>query len=235
MNDSQYKDRDVLVVLSGGQDSTTCLSWALAKFRKVHAITFNYNQKHDREINSAGIIALKSGIESWEQIDLGPVLKGTSPLVNSDNSVGSYASADELPGGVEPTFVPGRNALFLVIAANRAVALGIHDIVTGVCEEDYGGYFDCRRLFIDCMVNALSQGFFGEFIKFNIHTPLMNLTKKETVHLARNLPGCWELLSHTHTCYNGQFPPCGTCHACILRARGFAEAGEVDPLLEGVS
>jgi 7-cyano-7-deazaguanine synthase len=171
-----------------------------------------------------------AGVKSHEVIDMGPILKGTSPLVNSSNSVGSYKNADELPGGVEPTFVPSRNILFLTVASNRAACLGITDMTTGVCQEDFGGYYDCRRVFIDHMEKSLSEGIYGNPDTFKIHTPLMFLTKKESVELAQSLDGCMEALQYSHTCYNGQFPPCGTCHACILRARGFEQAGIEDPI-----
>ncbi len=224
----------VLVLLSGGQDSTTCLYWALDKFGEVHAVTFDYGQRHAMELVAAERIASQAGVKSYEVIPVGKVLKSTSPLVNTNVEVGSYGSAEELPGGVEPTFVPGRNALFLVLAANRAEVLEVRDLVIGVGEEDFIGYFDCRKRFMTAMMAALSVGFSDDPTHFTFHTPLMDLTKKQTVLLAKSLPGCWEALAHSHTCYNGIFPPCGTCHACILRARGFEEAGFPDPLLGGM-
>lgn len=224
-----------LVVLSGGQDSTTCLAWALTQFDEVHAITFRYGQKHAVELESAKKVAEMLGVASHEIVDVGPILKGTSPLVNPEYQVESYAGADVLPGGLEKTFVPGRNMLFLVLAGNRAYNLGCTNLVTGVCEEDFGGYPDCRQVFINSMENALVDGLAIDnddpMAQMTIHTPLMHLTKKETVERALALPGCMEALAYSHTCYNGQVPPCGTCHACLLRSKGFAEAGVVDPLL----
>lgn len=222
-----------LVVLSGGQDSTTCLFWAkhVLKPKHLHAVTFNYGQKHKVEIASSRIIADMAGVASHEVIDIGPILIGSSPLVNDKFSVGRYASVDQLPSGVEPTFVPGRNALFLTIAANRAVALGTSEIITGVCEADFAGYFDCRRIFITKVAEALSEGIFGVPDRLSIHTPLMQLTKKQSVELATQLEGCMEALTYSHTCYNDEVPPCGECHACLLRIRGFVEAGVPDPLM----
>ncbi|MCK5235418.1 MAG: 7-cyano-7-deazaguanine synthase QueC [Deltaproteobacteria bacterium] len=222
----------VLVVLSGGQDSTTCLFWAKEQFpgEDIHALTFDYGQKHAVELNAARKIGKLAGVASHEFVTLGKVLAGTSPLVNSDEEVGQYDSAEELPGGVEPTFVPARNILFLTIAANRAHCLGVEDIITGVCQEDFGGYFDCRRVFIDRMENALSQGIYGVETKLAIHTPLMYMTKKESVEFAIRIPGALHALAYSHTCYNGQNPPCGKCHACILRQKGFDEGNCLDPL-----
>ena len=221
-----------VVLFSGGQDSTTCLYWAMQKFSEVHALSIIYGQKHSVEIDAAKKISKIAGV-THQVVELPKVLTGTSPLV-SDVPLGQYETIDELPGGIEPTFVPGRNALFLVIAANRAAAFGATDIVTGVCEEDYGGYPDCRRAFIDSMESSISLGFSGEKKEFQIHTPLMNLTKKESVLLADQMDGCINALSFSHTCYNGSVPPCGKCHACHLRARGFDDANIVDPLIERV-
>lgn len=220
-----------LVILSGGQDSTTCLAVARQKFGEVHAITFDYCQRHRIEIDSAIAIAEAMGVQSYEVIYLGAILKGSSPLV-SDNPVGCYESAEQLPGGTEPTFVAGRNILFLTIAANRAAVLGITDIYIGVCEADYGGYPDCRTEFIYSMAVALSHGIYGSDDSFRIHTPLMRLTKPESVKLAKDVLGddFDRVFALTHSCYQGVKGGCGKCHACILRDRGFREAGIDDPL-----
>lgn len=224
------KDNAALVLLSGGQDSTTCLYWAKQRFSEVMAVSIGYGQRHEVELVAAKKIAQMADV-SYEHIDLNKVLTGSSPLV-SDNPLGKYSGVDSLPGGIEPTFVPGRNILFLTVAANRAAAGGALNLVTGVCEEDFGGYPDCRREFIDSMETALSLGITGKSGHFKIHTPLMSLSKKQSVQLAMELPGCMEALAYSHTCYDGQVPPCGKCHACLLRARGFDEAGVPDPLIE---
>ena len=218
-----------LVILSGGQDSTTCLYWARERFFDVRALTIDYGQRHRLEIMAATKVAQSAGV-AHEIISVGRLLIGSSPLVNLDEKVGTYERVEDLPGGVEPTFIPGRNLLFLLLAANRAAAHGIRDLVTGVCEEDYGGYPDCRDVFVKHMAVTLGLGFYGESDHFTIHTPLMSLSKKDTVLLAQSL-GCLEALAWTHTCYQGQFPPCQKCHACHLRARGFAEAEIEDPLV----
>ncbi|OPZ90607.1 MAG: 7-cyano-7-deazaguanine synthase [bacterium ADurb.Bin425] len=134
-----------------------------------------------------------------------------------------------LPSGVATTFVPGRNILFFTIAANRAYVHNVDSIVVGVAQQDYGGYPDCRQDFISKLEAALVSGLDR---RLEIVTPLMNMTKKETVELAQSLPGCLDALAYSTTCYEGHFPPCGKCHSCVLRAKGFAEAGVNDPLLE---
>lgn len=218
-----------VVVLSGGQDSTTCLFHVIHRGFRPVAITFDYNQRHRREIQAAQDIALLLNI-NHEVIQLGPILKGTSPLVDNNAELEQYKDHQSLPGGLEKTFVPMRNQLFLTIAANRAYVEGAGVVVTGVCEEDYGGYPDCRRKFINAFEGATIEGTFTNGL-FRVVTPLMHLTKKETVALALTLPGCYEALAFTHTSYDGQYPPTGHDHATLLRAKGFEEAGVPDPLI----
>jgi len=220
-----------LVILSGGQDSTTCLAIACQQFEEVHAITFEYGQKHSIELDSSRNVANLLNIASHEFVSMGRILKGTSPLV-SDTPLGKYESPDDLPGGLEPTFVPGRNILFLTLAANRAAVLGITDLFTGLCEEDFGGYPDCRQVFVDAMQRALSEGIWGQPGRFTIHTPLMHLNKSDSVMLAVEVLGerFEEVMEQTHTCYDGVKGGCGKCHACHLRDRGFKETGIIDPI-----
>jgi 7-cyano-7-deazaguanine synthase len=220
-----------LCVLSGGQDSTTCAAIACQQYDRVHAITFDYGQRHAIELESARAIASSLNLFSHEIIQLGPVLKGTSPLV-SDTPLGQYNSTEELPGGVEPTFIPGRNILFLTIAANRAAVLGIKDIFMGVCEADFAGYYDCRQVFVDAMAVAIGEGVWGNSTAFTIHTPLMQLTKAESVNLAVEVLGdrFESVFELTHSCYAGVKGGCGKCHACLIRDRGFTIAGVPDPI-----
>lgn len=221
----------VVVVLSGGQDSTTCLFWAKEYFEgaAIHAITFDYGQRHSREINAAVRVAEMAGCATHEVVTLGPdVLAGTSPLVDRTKDLEQYKDWKSLPGGLEKTFVPARNALFLTLAANRAYCYGTNAVVTGVCEEDFGGYPDCRRSFIDKLEKALSEGL-EHFI--DIYTPLMSESKESTVRMAYEMPDCWEALAYTHTSYDGQFPPVGKDHATLLRAKGFEQAELPDPLI----
>ncbi len=128
--------------------------------------------------------------------------------------------------GLPSTFVPGRNLIFLTFAAAYAYQRNIEHLVTGVAQTDYSGYPDCRERTIDALQKAIRLGMESDL---HIHTPLMFLSKRETVELARDL-GALHAMALTHTCYNGRRPPCGECAACRLRAKGFAEAGVEDPL-----
>lgn len=230
--------KPLIVVLSGGQDSTTCLFWAIEHYgrERVHALTFNYGQKHQREIECARKIASFARV-SHEVLSLGSnILVGTSPLVNSSVPLEQYENHQSLPGGIEKTFVPFRNQLFITIALNRLVAIGGFALVLGVCEEDYGGYPDCRHDFIVRLEGTSNYGLHGapydDDQGVRLLTPLMKLTKAATVRLAKSLGhDCWYALSHTHTGYDGAYPPTGKDHATLLRAKGFEEAGFPDPLV----
>ncbi len=120
--------------------------------------------------------------------------------------------------------------LFLTIAANRAIALGMRTVVTGVCQMDNANYPDCRMEFIKMMEGAINAAL--GISDFYISTPLISRAKDDTVRLAHSMPKTWEAMAYTHTCYAGTFPPCGKCHACVLRAEGFARAGLFDPLIK---
>jgi 7-cyano-7-deazaguanine synthase len=207
-------------------------------FQEIHCITFDYGQKHSVEIEAAKKIVAMAGprVKSHEIIKIGDdVLAGTSPLTNPDEELEQYDSHDVLPGGLEKTFVPMRNLLFLTIAANRAYCLGAANLVTGVCQEDFGGYPDCRRVFIDSMeATAKLAGFTSEDGapgKLVIHTPLMYLTKGDSVEFALRLNGCYSALAYSHTSYDGAYPPEGHDHATLLRAKGFEHADVPDPLV----
>jgi 7-cyano-7-deazaguanine synthase len=222
---------NALVILSGGQDSTTCLFWAKQTFEHVHAVSFDYGQLHISELESAATVAKMADV-SHEVISLGPIFAGLSPLTNREETLEQYESVDHLPGGIEKTFVPGRNILFLTVAANRAYVLGCKNVVIGVSQEDFGGYPDCREDFLEKMSTALTSGLGAQL---NIYAPLMRMNKEQSVILAKNIPGCLEALAFTTTCYAGVTPPCGHCHACLLRARGFEGAGIKDPMLSRVT
>jgi 7-cyano-7-deazaguanine synthase len=229
-----------LVIFSGGQDSTTCLYWALENFDEVHAVTFNYGQRHAIETESASKIAYLARqkypkrMKSHELLGIGQILRSSSPLVSSAK-LEQYTDFNALPGGLEKTFVPGRNLLFITLAANIAHSKGIADVVTGVCQEDFGGYPDCREIFIRNAEQTIRAGFALEqadlFFGFKIHTPLMNLSKAQTVLLAHENPNCWDALAYSHTAYDGVYPPTGKDHANLLREKGFDEAGLPDPLI----
>jgi 7-cyano-7-deazaguanine synthase len=217
-------DEKAVVILSGGQDSTTCVFWAIDRFGKdsIETLTFDYGQRHRIELAAATAVARHAGvrnlvlpINTFEKI-------GGNALTDDSVGVPKTLSDDELPA----TFVPGRNLIFLTFAAAYAWQRDIHNLVAGVAQTDYSGYPDCRRATIDALEETLALGLER---RITIHTPLMDLSKKETLLLAKRL-GALDAMGLTHTCYNGRRPPCGECAACILRARGFAEAGLPDPL-----
>jgi 7-cyano-7-deazaguanine synthase len=215
-----------LVVLSGGQDSTTCLYWALREFGtgNVAAVTFDYGQRHRIELESAARVATFAGVpQTVLPIDTFDVLGGNA-LTASEIDVSASNDAET---GLPNTFVPGRNLIFLTFAAAFAYPSGFAHLVTGVAQTDYSGYPDCREETIRAVEQSIRLGM--EF-DVRIHTPLMHLSKAETVLLAREL-GALPAMAMTHTCYNGVRPPCGECPACELRAAGFAAAGVPDPLI----
>ena len=218
---------NALVVLSGGQDSTTCLYWAIDHFgrARVSSLTFDYGQKHRLELQCARDVAAAAGVSNaCLPIDTFAALGGDA-LTDASIAVSDEKDDEtELP----VTFVPGRNLIFLTFAAAWAYRHDVRHLVTGVAQTDYSGYPDCREDTIAALQKAISLGMDREF---TIHTPLMHRSKKETVELAVRLGGL-EAMALTHTCYNGSRPPCGECQACRLRAKGFAEAGVHDPLLD---
>ena len=235
MNEPIREKTKALVVLSGGQDSTTCLAWARNRFDEVHALTINYGQRHAIEIAGAKMIGILGQLDSHEILTLpAGILEGTSPLTDPNQPVPQYTSQDEVPDGVAKTFVPLRNQFFLTLAANRAFVLGCTHLVTGVCQTDYSGYPDCRQEFVDSLAETINKGTFtGEdwlLGELTIHTPLMNLTKAESVDLAI-AEGAYGMLAYSHTAYDGSYPPAGTDAASLLRAKGFEEADIPDPLI----
>lgn len=174
------------------------------------------------ELSAASQICQQAGVQQVVlPVDTFRALGGNSLTDPSHNLAGLGK------GDLPDTFVPGRNLVFLTYAAAYAWRQGIVDLVTGVCETDYSGYPDCREGTMQALQQTLSLGMESPF---QIHTPLMHLSKAQSIFLARDV-GAWNALAYTHTCYQGVFPPCGACPACLLRARGFAEAGLEDPLV----
>lgn len=248
---------DVLVLLSGGQDSTTCLAWARDTYpdARIHALTAFYAQRHEAEINAAIDIAQMLGCASHSIVDLSGALGASNAalLAKSDDTLrGDGGIVDEqMPQGLPTSFVPGRNLVFLAVAAAHAAARGATVIVTGVCQTDYSGYPDCRADFIDAMSGAVNEAMPTALRPILILTPLMRITKADTVALMVGLAtkaardggsngddwretDVWRALGRSVTCYHGKHPGCGTCPACALRVKGFDEAGAVDPAIEAV-
>ncbi len=214
-----------VVLLSGGQDSTTSLFWALSKYDDVFALILDYGQRHRIEIESAKKIAELAGVE-YMVIDLNFFKEiGNSALIGDVSEVNEPHSCDS---NLPASFVPGRNLIFITIASMVAYKRGLNAVVTGVCQTDYSGYPDCRNATMRALNEAIVKGLDKAIL---ISTPLMWLTKEETVRLAQSFEGCMEALAYSHTCYNGEYPPCMHCPSCCLRTRGFKEAGVRDPLI----
>lgn len=205
----------VLVVFSGGQDSTTCLFWAKRNFSEVYALSFIYGQKHANEVELARSIAEEAGVK-WNVMDVSFISSLSTGCSLTDSSITMDQERPE--GGVPNTFVPGRNMFFLSIAAVYAREHGISHIVTGVSQTDFSGYPDCRDAFIKSLNVTLNLAMDEQFV---IHTPLMWIDKCETWALADEL-GVLDLIrERTLTCYNGvQGDGCGHCPACKLRREG---------------
>ncbi len=214
-----------LVLFSGGQDSTTALCWAMERFEKVSAVSFDFGQRHIVELDSAKKIAEHLQIPQ-QVVDAKAAFAGItdcSLLLGKSET----ASAPSLPA----TFVPGRNLLFLTLAAIVAYPLGIRDLIIGVSQIDYSGYPDCREPFLQSAEQSISLALDE---KFTIHAPFLHMTKADEIRLIQKL-GKLELLADSHTCYRGERPSCGECDACLLRAAAFAEVGIADPLIESDS
>lgn len=216
-----------LVVFSGGQDSTTCLYWARNHFghANIEALTFDYGQRHRIELECARTIAKHASVpHTVLPINTFAHFSGNALTDKAIAPDRVAANSEQLPN----TFVPARNLIFLSFAAGFAYTRGIQHIVTGTAQVDYSSYPDCRENTLKALELALRLGMDS---RLELHTPLMWLTKAETVRLAQD-NGALEALAWSHTCYNGVQPPCGHCLACELRARGFAEAGIPDPLVQ---
>lgn len=213
--------RKSLVVLSGGQDSLTCLYWALKHYDKVEAVTFFYGQNHAVEIDCARKAGRRAGIRH-HFVDLAFMDHiNDSALINGGN-VNTV-----LKNGLPASFVPNRNAIFITLAHTLAQKIGADYMVVGVCQTDYSGYPDCRADFVSSLEKTLNMGSGANIV---INTPLMYLTKADTFALAASLGRLQDVLEMSHTCYIGDRSKmhvygygCGKCPACILRKKGYDE------------
>lgn len=220
-----------LVLFSGGQDSTTCLAWALARFDRVETVGFDYGQRHCAELEARpGLLAALRKLPNGDRL-------GDDHLLPLDTlkAIGGSALTDDMAidmgaDGLPTSFVPGRNLMFLTAAAALGYRREIADLVGGMCETDYSGYPDCRANTIQAMVSALSLGLARDI---RIHTPLMWLDKAATWALAEELGGAElvkVIMADTVTCYEGNRTHahdwglgCGACPACELRAAGYVK------------
>ena len=215
-----------VVLFSGGQDSTTCLYWAKKVFDSVIALGFNYGQKHVIELQQADKIAKDANV-NYKIVNLQDIFSNSGLLLNTELSTSEqHPVYKNLPS----SFVPGRNAVFLNIAASYAASNEIYNIVGGMCETDYSGYPDCRREFIDSVEKSFSLAIQNEI---KIHTPLMYLSKAHTWQLADNLGILDIIIEDTHTDYNGDRTTKNEWGygkldnpASVLRAKGYFEAKE---------
>jgi 7-cyano-7-deazaguanine synthase len=206
------KQGKAVVVFSGGQDSTTCLFWAMERFNEVEAITFNYGQRHKLELEVAAQITKDLNVKH-HILDMS-LLNQLAPNALTRDDIEIEHKEGELP----TTFVDGRNMLFLTFAAVLAKQIGAAHIVTGVCETDFSGYPDCRDVFVKSLNVTLNLSMDYPFV---IDTPLMWLNKAETWALADELGAFDYVRERTLTCYNGiPSDGCGHCPACLLRQKG---------------
>ncbi|MFC3914525.1 7-cyano-7-deazaguanine synthase QueC [Pseudaeromonas sharmana] len=204
-----------VVVFSGGQDSTTCLIQALAQYDEVHAITFFYGQRHSQEVEVARALAAELGVAAHKVMDVSLL---NELAVSSLTREAIPVSGELQQNGLPNTFVPGRNILFLTLAAIYAYQVGARSVITGVCETDFSGYPDCRDEFVRALNRAVELGMERQL---QFVTPLMWLDKAQTWALADQYGRLELVRSRTLTCYNGIVGDgCGACPACQLRRRG---------------
>lgn len=213
--------KKAVVIFSGGQDSTTCLFWALNRYDVVEAITFNYGQKHSIELECAKTICEKVNVKQTI-IDISFLNTIVESALTSNGDVNELNDK-----GLPSSFVPNRNQLFITLAHAYAQKIGACTLVTGVCQTDYSGYMDCRLDFIQAIQTTTNLGSASDI---HIETPLMHLTKAETFKLAQDEKCLHEVIHLSHTCYNGDRSTlyswgygCGDCPACMLRERGYLE------------
>lgn len=215
-----------VIVLSGGLDSTTCIGIAKSRGYELYPLTFSYGQRHEREVNQARKIAEYFDVKEHRIVSLDFFRQlGGSALTDQSIDVPQGAEGSGIPA----TYVPARNMIFLSLASAYAEVIGASAIFTGVSSVDYSGYPDCRPEFIKSMnetINLATKAGVSEH-RLSIETPLMHLTKAETIRLGYRLHVPYEL---TTSCYNGGEKACGRCDSCRLRIKGFKEAGLRDPI-----
>ncbi len=221
--------KQAVVLLSGGLDSAVTLYLAKSRGFNVHALSFDYGQRHDRELQAAKAIAEKAGVEAHKIVTLKLDQWGGSSLTDKNMDV---ENGDVDRKDIPVTYVPARNMVFLSVAASYAEAIGARDIFIGVSQVDYSGYVDCRQEFIEAMENAVNKGTVMGAAKnqpIRIHAPFVHKTKSEEIQLGADMGVPFEL---TWSCYRGGEKPCETCDSCLLRAKAFEEAGIEDKALK---
>src|SRR5215469_2213505 len=220
-----------IVLLSGGLDSTTALAVAVFEGYSIYAMSFRYGQRHMIELESARRVAQAMGVQEHLIVDIDLRAIGGSALT-AEIEVPKDRSSHEMASGIPITYVPARNTIFLSFALAWAEVLEACDIFIGVNFYDYSGYPDCRPEYIEAferMANLATKAGVGGRLKLRIHTPLIAMTKAEIIETGLNLGVDYSL---THSCYDPtpEGLACGKCDSCLLRLKGFAEAGIQDPL-----
>ncbi len=227
---SESPARHAVVLLSGGLDSSTALASAIERGFTAHAISFRYGQRHSRELEAARAIAHHYGVTDHRVVDIDLRLFGGSALTSDDIAVPHGRSLDEMGHGVPVTYVPGRNLIFLSFATAFAEVIGADDTFLGINIYDYSGYPDCRPEFLEAFqttANLATKAGTEDGRTLRYHAPLIQMTKADIVREGTRLGVPWEL---TWSCYEGGEKACGQCDSCLLRLKGFAEAGLSDPL-----
>jgi len=219
-----------VILLSGGLDSTTTLAVARADGYDLFAISFNYGQRHLVELEAARRVAAAYAVKEHLVVDVDLRKIGASALT-ADLDVPKGRLPEEMTHDIPITYVPARNTVFLALAVAWAEALGARHIFIGINALDYSGYPDCRPEFIHAFTQMANLGTKAgvEGLPFHIHTPLVSMTKAEIIRMGLDLGVDYSL---THSCYDPQPDgrPCGACASCLLRRKGFQEAGTIDPL-----
>ncbi|MEV4712626.1 7-cyano-7-deazaguanine synthase QueC [Micromonospora sp. NPDC049374] len=225
-----------VVLLSGGLDSATALAVAVNEGFEANALSFRYGQRHTVELEAAARVAKALGATRHVVADIDLRIFGGSALTDDELAVPHHESAEEIGTEIPVTYVPARNTIFLSFALAWAETLGSSDIFIGVSALDYSGYPDCRPEYIEAyerMANLATKAGVEGSQRMKIHTPLIHLTKADTIRLGLSLGVDYSL---THSCYDPvDGRPCGSCDSCLLRIRGFAELGMSDPVLGGAS
>lgn len=219
-----------IVILSGGLDSTVCMSVAAQEGHKIYPITFAYGQRHSREVEQAKKIADYYNCIKHLVLDIGFFGEiGASALTSEEIEVPTNRNLDDIAKEVPVTYVPFRNAVFLSMAVGYAEAIGAEKIYIGVNALDYSGYPDCRPEFIRAFQEAVTLGAAAPVngSPIQIETPLISLTKADIVRLGIKNKAPLHL---TTSCYKGGEKACGVCDSCRLRLKGFMEAGIIDPI-----
>lgn len=228
------EQRKAVVLLSGGLDSTTVLAVAKHEGYQPFALSFRYGQRHSVELRAAERVAGHLGASRHVIADIDLRVFGGSALTDAEIAVPHHQSVDQLEKDIPVTYVPARNTIFLSFALAWAETLGASDIFIGVNALDYSGYPDCRPEYIaayETMADLATKAGVEGRQRLRIHTPLIDLTKAQTIELGLRLGVDYSL---THSCYDPvDDAACGSCDSCLLRQRGFAELGLSDPVATG--